>query len=202
MSDLLNALLPLYGAALVGAVTFLSCLILPLPAAIVMMAAGALAVRGTFPLSLAMAAAMGGAAAGDMAGYTLGRQLKSVLLRLRAGKGPRAALVSRAMALVRARGAVAVFLSRWALSPLGPWVNFAAGAARMARGRFVAAMLPGRAIWTIGYVGIGAGLSDRLRAVSPDLEEVTVIGLATLAVGLAVLLARRALSKVRTPSDP
>jgi membrane protein DedA with SNARE-associated domain len=194
----LIALLPLYGAALVGVVAYLACLILPLPAALVLIGAGAMSTLGPPPLMLVLATGMAGAVMGDLTGFALGGRMKPVLLRLKARKGARGAAVSRAMALTRAQGASAVFLSRWALAPLGPWVNFAAGAARMPRTRFVTAMIVGRAIWVGGYVGLGAMFADDVGAALQVAGRTGGIVLGTLAVLLAIYLARRALAALWT----
>ncbi len=70
----------------------------------------------------------------------------------------RAALMGKATGYLRDRGALAVFLSRWLFSPLGPYVNFAGGAARLDWGRFTWAGIAGETVWVALYVGLGAFL--------------------------------------------
>ena len=69
MTDWLLALVPQYGVWLLVACTFLSCLGLPIPASILMLTAGGFVAAGDLSLTGNVAAALGGAVAGDQAGY-------------------------------------------------------------------------------------------------------------------------------------
>ena len=73
MTDWLLALVPQYGVWLLAACTFLSCLGLPIPASILMLTAGGFVAAGDLSLTGNVAAALGGAVAGDQAGYFGGR---------------------------------------------------------------------------------------------------------------------------------
>jgi membrane-associated protein len=181
----LLALLPAWGPWLVAVVTFGSCLGLPLPATVLVLTAGAAAAAGELAVWAVFAAALGGALVGDQAAYALGRAGGRPLVARFARTAERARMVARAEALVARHGLLAVYLSRWPLSPLAPYVCYLAGAARMPRGRFGLASLAGEATWAGLYVGLGfafaesaAALSQRMGALSSALT-----GLA-LAAGL------------------
>ena len=73
MTDWLLALVPQYGVWLLAGSTFLSCLALPIPASILMLAAGGFASAGDLSMTGAAGAALAGAVAGDQTGYFAGR---------------------------------------------------------------------------------------------------------------------------------
>lgn len=166
MTEALIALVPRYGLLVVGLVTFLSCLALPVPSALVMLAAGGFSASGDLALAEVLAVAWIGAVAGDQAGFLIGRWGGAPLLaRLRA-RGRTAALVARAEAMVAARGGIAVFLSRWLVSALGPYVNLLTGAAGLSPLRFLIAGASGEAVWVGIYVGLGYLFADRIPALA------------------------------------
>jgi membrane-associated protein len=172
MTDWLLALVPQYGLWLLAATTFLSCLALPFPASILMLTAGGFAAAGDLVLWQAFLAAGTGAVAGDQLGYWAGRGLGlSFLTRLRADPG-RDRLLARADALMERRGVLAVFLSRWLVSPLGPWVNLLAGSTGYGWLRFTAAGVAGEAVWAGLYVGTGYGFAGNVQAASDMLGSV------------------------------
>lgn len=166
MTDWLLGLVPQYGLWLLAATTFLSCLALPIPASILMLTAGGFAAAGDLVLWQALLAALAGAVAGDQLGYWAGRGLGAGLLaRLRADPG-RDRLLARADALMDRRGVLAVFLTRWLLSPLGPWVNLVAGSTRYGWPRFTAAGVAGEGVWAGLYVGTGHAFAGNVQAAS------------------------------------
>jgi membrane protein DedA with SNARE-associated domain len=194
MTEALLALVPVWGLWLVGLGTFLSCLALPVPSSLLMMAAGGFAAAGDLVLWQVGAAAWVGAAAGDQAGFALGRRGGAPLVaRLRARPSAAAAL-ARAEGLIHARGGMAVFLSRWLVSPLGPCVNLLTGAARLAPGRFLVAGASGEAVWVALYVGLGFAFADRiaeLAALMANLSGTLAAGAVTLGLGAWLALRLR-----------
>ena len=164
MTDWLLALVPVWGLWLVGATTFLSCLALPVPASLVMLAAGGFAAAGDLVLWQVAAAALAGAVAGDHAGYALGRSAGAAVLARLARAPPRAAAIARARATLSRNALATVFLSRWLLSPLGPYVNLAGGAARLPLARFTPAEVAGETLWVAIYTLLGYAFADRIVA--------------------------------------
>lgn len=188
--------LPLYGPWLVGVTTFLSCLALPVPASILMIAAGAFVASGDLGLGVVAGAAFGGAVLGDQVGYLAGRKAGHWLPR---PGSKRAALVTAALDALARNGAVAVFLSRWLFSALGPWVNLAAGASGYGHGRFTLADLAGEAVWVGAYVGLGLAFGANLEAAA-DLagNALGLMAAGAVALGLGLWLIRAA----RHPARP
>jgi membrane protein DedA with SNARE-associated domain len=199
MTETILALVPVYGLALIALATFLSCLALPIPSSLIMLSAGGFAAAGDLVLWQAGAAALAGAVLGDQAGYQLGR-LGAGLAEGRTPSPKRAALMGKASAYLRERGAWAVFLSRWLVSPLGPYVNFAGGAAHVPWARFTRAGVAGEVVWVTLYVGLGAAFADDILALADLLGSASGL-LAALAVAGALAFWLRAALRQRAAID-
>ncbi|WP_137112431.1 DedA family protein [Rhodobacter sp. SY28-1] len=166
MTDWLLGLVPQYGLWLLAATTFFSCLALPFPASILMLTAGGFAAAGDLVLWQAFGAAAAGGIAGDQLGYWAGRGFgATVLSRLRKDAG-RDKLLAKADAMMDRRGVIAVFLSRWLVSPLGPYVNLIAGSTRYRWGSFTVSGVAGEAVWAGLYVGAGYVFGGNIAAAS------------------------------------
>lgn len=184
MTDWLLALVPTYGLWLLAATTFCSCLALPFPASILMLTAGGFVAAGDLELWATFAAAAAGGIAGDQVGFWAGRWVgKPLLTRLRADPA-RDKLLGRAVAIMDKRGVVAVFLTRWLFSPLGPWVNLTAGSTGYRWPLFTIAGVAGEAVWSGLYVGMGYGFGGNIDAASNMLGSI----LGVLAGGSAVII--------------
>jgi membrane-associated protein len=189
MTDWLLGLVPQYGLWLLAATTFFSCLALPFPASILMLTAGGFAAAGDLVLWQAFGSAALGGIAGDQLGYWTGRGFGAAFLsRLR--KDPaRDKLLARADALMDRRGVMAVFLSRWLVSPLGPYVNLIAGSTAYGWARFTTAGIAGETVWAGLYVGTGYGFAGNVEAASDALgSALGMIGGAGAVVALGYWL--------------
>lgn len=197
---LLNALAT-GGVPILAVITCLSCLAMPVPASLMMLGAGALAVSGDLSLPGAMAGAFLGAVVGDQLGYRIGhaggRWLDN---RLRDGTKPALAF-TRAQAMLRKRGAGAVFLSRWLLSPLGPYVNFAAGSARLPWPRFTLWAAAGEVIWVATYVSLGYFFATRITMLAQISQALVGLLAAVAVMVVAGLWLRQALRRAHRAGD-
>jgi len=195
MTDWLLALVPQYGLWLLAGCTLASCLALPIPASILMLAAGGFVAAGDLALVPTAAAALVGAVAGDQAGFLLGRRAGAGLI---ARAGRTAAPLARAGDLLARRGGSAIFLSRWLVSALGPYMNLVAGAAGQPWAQFTLWSIAGEAVWVGLYIGLGfsfAGNIAAATAMAGNLLGLLAAGAATLGLGawlLATLRAERA----------
>ena len=195
MTDWLLELVPQYGLWVLAVSTFFSCLALPFPASILMLTAGGFVAAGDLDLLTTFAAAAIGAIAGDQVGFWAGRRLGAPLLA-RLGRDPaRDRLLARAADFLTRRGIAAVFLSRWLLSPLGPWVNLITGSSGYGWQRFTLAGVAGEAVWAGLYVGMGYAFAGNITAANDMLGSVLGIiagGAAVLTLGLWLRGAMRA----------
>ena len=134
-----------------------------------------------------MLAAFGGAVLGDQLGYEIGRFGGAPLLARLRRSSARARVLSRSRGLIDRWGGRAVFLTRWAISPLGPYVNPLAGALGMGRLRFAAFGWAGEAVWVTIYVGLGylfAGNIVWLAGLAGNLMGLVTAGCVTVLLGL------------------
>jgi membrane-associated protein len=195
MTDWLLALVPSYGLWLIAATTLFSCLALPFPASIIMLAAGGFAAAGDLVLWQVVVAALGGAVLGDQIGYGAGRFGGARLLD-RVAKAPaRARVIDRARRVMAAKGAIAVFLTRWLFSPLGPYVNLISGSMRASWLHFTFWGVAGETVWCGLYVMMGRAFAGNLEAASDMLGSILgLLATGTAALGLGwwlITLARR-----------
>lgn len=196
MTETVLALVPVYGLSLIALATFLSCLAVPIPASLVMLSAGGFAAAGDLVLWQVAMAALAGAVLGDQAGYVVGRVGARWIDGQRATP-KQAALFAKATGYLRDKGTWAVFFSRWLVSPLGPYVNFAGGAAHLGWGRFTRAGVLGETVWVAIYVGLGASFAEDILALADLMGSASGL-LAALAVAGGLVLWLRAALRART----
>jgi membrane-associated protein len=166
LSDWLLALVPVYGNGLMALATFLSCLALPIPCSILMLAAGGFVAAGDLVLWQVCAAALFGAVIGDQMGFRIGRSGGTDLLDRLKHDPTRRKLIAQAVALMDRRGAMGIFLTRWLFAAVGPWANFAAGATGFSWAKFTLWSLLGEAVWVGLYIGLGHGFGGNIEAAS------------------------------------
>ncbi len=189
MNETLTALVPEYGLWLIGFVTLLSCLAVPVPSSLLIVAGGSFAAAGDLSLAGTIAAALSGAIIGDQFGYGIGRKSTALMGKLKNSSGQRKILYDRARDYSNRWGGIGVFLSRWLFSPLGPYVNFIGGASGLKWSVFTLAAIAGEAIWVMLYVGLGYVFSDQVDMIVDIAGNLSGLLAAAL---LAVILGRMA----------
>ena len=161
------ALVTDYGAWMLFAVTFASCLALPVPASLMMLAGGGLVASGDLSALPAAGAALSGAVLGDQTGYALARMTGGGRFALWVNRKPgRAKAMTRAHAMTGRWGNLGIFLSRWLASPLGPYVNLAAGIMRIDWPKFLLWGALGEIVWVSAYIGMGYVFAGQVTAVA------------------------------------
>ncbi len=197
MSDTLFALVPYYGPYLILISVFLSCLALPLPSSLLVLAAGGFAASGDLTLWSVALAAFAGFIAGDQLAYAIGRKGGDAIKARVAGKPKAAALMARAEAFVDKRGAWAVFLSRTVVSPLAAYVSYVGAAGGLGWARFTLPAILGAATWCCVYLGIGYSFTDQMSEIADVLSNLAgfIIALAVM-IGAGIWL-RKALREAR-----
>lgn len=203
MTETFLSLAATYGLYAAAISAFLSCLLVPIPTALVMLAGGAFAASGDLVLGQVLGAAWLGAILGDHAGFQIGRLFGPALERRLKTRRKAEAGFARARDMVAKRGGTAVFFSTWALAPLGPYVNLAAGAGGLGRIRFTLCDAAGEAIWVGFYVLMGYSFATEITQLSSMLSNaagfVTAIALAG---GLGWIMLRRIRQAEETGSMP
>jgi membrane protein DedA with SNARE-associated domain len=187
MTDTIFALVTSWGAVVIFASSFLSCLALPIPTSLMMLSGGAFVASGDLALWQVVAGAYGGAILGDQTGYLIGRHGGAPLVERIARTPARRAVLERARRLVDRKGGLGVFFSTWLFAPLGPWVNFIAGTTGLGWLRFTLWDVLGETIWVTVYVGLGFAFATQIEAVADILGNAVGL-LAALAVAAAMLV--------------
>lgn len=191
MSDLILSYAADYGVPLLFCVTLLSCLALPVPSSLLMLACGGFAASGDLSLPAVAAAAFCGAIIGDNLGYWIARSCDARLSAFLAKRPKRAALREKSEAYMDRWGGSSVFFSCWLVAPLGPYINYVSGLSRFSWPRFAAWGAAGEVVWVGLYVGLGYLFADNLTAVSDLLGNLSgFLAALVVAVGLGIWMLR------------
>ena len=179
MDETLLALFPVYGLPAVALIVALGCFGIPAPSSLAILLAGSFAAAGDFSMAVVFAVCLGAALVADTLGYAVGR-LGGTLAQHRFANS-----IGRARGFLDKHGALAVFFSRWLVSPLGPGVNLLAGGTRMPWRWFFFYDLTGEVVWVALYLSIGASFSATIVGLSQVLANAT----AALAFAVLAILA-------------
>jgi membrane-associated protein len=198
MREQLLAAVSQYGSPALFVVVMVASLGAPLPIALLLVVTGSLSAQGAMNLWTAIAVAGTGSVLGDLSGYAIGRWGGSALVdrfaRLIGGSNRLQEMESRA----RQRAGLYIFLTRWLLSPLGPWVNLASGIAGYPWGRFLLWDALGEFFGVALYISLGQIFNDRVMALDSVLGDMTW---GFLALTMAFLIGRALWSYVRADAS-
>ena len=191
MNDLILGLAADYGVPLLFVVTFLSCLALPVPSSLLMLASGGFAAAGDLSLAAVAAAAFAGAILGDNLGYWFARGMGLRMDRWLSSRPRRAAMRAKAARFMDRWGGPGVFLSRWLVAPLGPSINYLSGLTRFHWPSFALWGAAGEVVWVGLYVGLGYLFADNMAAIANLLGNLSgFLAAGVVAIGLGIWLVR------------
>lgn len=163
LSDYLLSTLGIYGLPVLFGTLLVGCIGVPMPASLLLLAAGSFTEQGELGLWPVLALSAAGAIAGDNVGYALGRwggrRVSGRLGRLVGGDER----LREAEEWLKRREGAAVFFSRWLLTPLGPVVNITSGLTAYPWPRFLVYDVLGELLWVCLYVMLGRFFSDRVQ---------------------------------------
>lgn len=166
LSDYLLSTLGIYGLPVLFVALLVGAIGLPLPAAVLLLAAGSFIEQGDMNLWPVLVLSSAGVILGDNIGYALGRWgSRSLILRIKRFRGGERRLKAAQDWLNRREGA-AVFLSRWLLTPLAPFINLICGVTGYSWPRFLLYGVLGEVLWVVIYVLLGQFFSDRVQELS------------------------------------
>lgn len=185
MRDQLLAAVSQYGSPALFVVVMIASLGAPLPIALLLIVTGSLSAQGAMNIWTAITVAGSGSVIGDLAGYSIGRwggtALVNHLSRVIGGPHRLEEIQQRA----RRRAGLYIFLTRWLLSPLGPWVNLASGMTEYPWRQFLLWDILGEFFGVALYISLGQIFSDRVMALDAVLGDATW-GLVALTVALVM----------------
>lgn len=196
MTDTVLTLIADYGVIILFCVTFLSCLALPVPSSLLMLASGSFAATGDLVLIEVALAAFVGAVLGDNLGYLIARLSGDRMENWLNAHPKRAALSTKGQAYMEKWGGSSVFFSCWLVAPLGPYVNYISGLTKFTWARFAMWGVMGEIVWVSLYVGLGYMFGDNFTAISSLLANAS--GLITafiITIGLGFWLLKSAKAK-------
>ncbi len=183
ISDQLLGALSQYGLPVLFGVIMIAAVGIPLPISMMLVAAGSFVELGEMKLWQVIVVASAGAVIGDQIGYALGRWGGHRVVERIRRRGKGTARIAQARAFAERWGAAGIFLTRWLITPLGPWLNLTSGMAGYSWMRFFVWDVLGEVLWVILYVMLGIFFSDRVQAL------VEILGnLAWVIVGLIAAL--------------
>ncbi len=196
MADLQSTLLTAlssYGAIVIFGAILLASIGLPLPASFLLIMAGSFVESGDLDFNVVVLAGLGGAVLGDHFGYAIGRYGgRGLTQRITRRMGAEKAF-ARAEAGSLKWGASSVFLSRWLITAIGPYVNLISGITRLKPAKFSVLVLFGETLWVLIYVQLGRWFSDSIGELTDILGDLSyvILGLAVIGVLTYLLLGRR-----------
>jgi membrane protein DedA with SNARE-associated domain len=173
MNDQLLAAVSQYGApALFGIVT-IAAIGVPLPITLLLIIAGSMVSQGAMNLWWAIGAAGAGSILGDQAGYAVGRWGGPAIVTTLSSLFGRRASLQAMDAKVKAWGGSGIFITRWLISPLGPWINLASGMAGYPWHQFLFWDILGEMTGVAVYISLGRFFSDRVMALDAVQSNMT-----------------------------
>jgi membrane-associated protein len=191
-----------YGTFALALVVFASCLGLPVPSNMLLVAAGAFARTGLLSVELIVPLALLAAIMGDSCSYWMGRRSESVITSRLQGS----LSWKRAEQAFDRWGLWAVPLTRFLLTPLALPTNLIAGAKRFPFRRFVGLCLLGEVVWVSLFGGLGylfAGSWRTMGAFAGDLSWWLLgFALAALSAYEVYALWRHHITPARTTTPP
>jgi len=198
MIDQLLAALTRYGSPALFVVVAIAAIGAPLPVTFLLIITGSLAAQGAINVWLAIIIAAVGSVVGDQAGYAVGRWGGKKLVARLTGMLGDAEHVKKLDAKAKSWGGAGVFFSRWLVTPLGPWINLASGAADYSWLQFTLWDFLGESFGAALYIWLGHVFSDRVQEVSAIFGD---LGWAILGVLAAAFLGWKLFFRRATASN-
>jgi membrane protein DedA with SNARE-associated domain len=174
----------MYGLPVYFVILAASSFGVPMPVKLLMLVVGASVQQGDMEFWQALTIGSLGAIAGDQAGYFLGRYGGRAGIEKITDRFGGAATVAKAESFSDKWGVLAVFFSRWLVTPLGPWINLLSGATNYSWFRFTAAGALGETLWIFLYVLLGMYFSDRVLEIAQLLTDLSWVIFGLVVAGI------------------
>ena len=194
MNDQLLAIVSQYGAPALFGIVSIAAVGVPLPITLLLIIAGSMISQGAMNLWWAVGTAAAGSVLGDLCGYAIGRWGGPAIVAKLSGLLGNHVDLQAMEAKVKAWGGPGIFLTRWLLSPLGPWINLASGTAGYPWHRFLLWDILGEITGAAVFISLGRFFSDRVMSLYAVLGDLTW---AIAALLLAIILGYQLLTYLR-----
>ena len=181
LTDQVLAALFVYGLPVLFGAILICSLGIPFPISLLLVVAGSLVEQGEMKLWQVIVVASFAAILGDQIAYGLARWAGRRLVNRIGRKIGAEKKIKQAENFTKRWGGSGVFVSRWLVTALGPWVNLASGIAAYSWRRFLFWDVLGEVLWVALYVSIGYAFSNRVQAVRDILGNLTWVILGVIA---------------------
>jgi membrane-associated protein len=175
-----------YGGPMVAGLLMLGAMGVPVPGLIVVIAAGAFIRQELLSLYTAPIWGLVGVVAGDTVVYGAGR-FTSKWVERRFGES---AAWQSAKQNFDKRGGLAIYLTRWLITPLAIPTNLIAGSSRYPFGRFLFFDVAGEITWILLYGGLGYIFGDQWDLITELFTNFSglIMSILVIAVGVYLLV--------------
>jgi membrane-associated protein len=194
MNEQLLAAVSQYGAPALFGIVAIAAVGAPLPITLLLIVAGSMISQGAMNLWWTVGAAATGSVLGDLCGYAIGRWGGPAIVAKLSGLLGSHVDLQAMEAKVKAWGGPGIFITRWLLSPLGPWINLASGTAGYPWHRFLLWDVLGEITGAAVFISLGRFFSDRVMSLYAVLGDLTW---AIAALLLAIILGYQLLTYLR-----
>jgi membrane protein DedA with SNARE-associated domain len=197
-SDFFLTALASYGTPLFALALFLGAAGFPVPASLLVVAAGAFSRQGLLDPALTAISGLLGSVAGDSLSFAFGRWGGAVISRRFSAQSPWAK--TRTVFVRNSR--LAVFLTRFLITPAAFPVNLMAGVG-CKYALFFLTSLAGQSIWIAVYGGLGYFFGSQWELISQFLSDLGgfALGIAILAICIVILRRLTGASRKRIISE-
>ncbi len=182
-----------YGPMTLGLAMLLGTLGIPVPLPILAVAAGAFARHGLVRGGLAVFTALAGATLGDSLGYVIGRFASDWAQRHYGDSGA----WRKARSRFHRNGDLAIFITRFLLTPLAVPTNLIAGISRYPYRLFFVYTVAGTMVFIIFFGGLGFIFGEQWRIVGEFIDNYFVWLVVATTVGVVMYLVARPLSRYK-----
>jgi len=191
LADLLLNWMTAYGPAVLGSALLLCGVGLPIPGTLLVLAAGALARQGVLEWSVALGLGLLGVVLGDAIAYAIGCFAKAWAQRGLSVSG--STTWRRAQDHFERSGALAIYSTRFFLTPLALPTNLIAGGSGYDFGRFLTYDVAGEMSWLLLYGGLGYASASQWQTINQFISGLSgwLVGAAIAGIGIYFLISRR-----------
>jgi len=178
-----------FGAPALGLALLLGALGFPLPGTLFVIAAGAFVRQGVIQWPDSAGLGLLGVVLGDSASYALGRFAKGWVQ----GRFGQSTTWQKAQETFNQHGGLAIYSTRFLLTPLAIPTNLIAGGSGYAFGRFLGYDVAGELTWILLYGGLGYAFGSQWEAVNQFISDFSglLVGLVAFGAGIYLWLRRR-----------